>query len=131
MSVPSIWVLSIFWTGYGILGILGIQNIPERYRYKSWTPDYMRANGIGMVIFGISWFILGIVLKVHPLPLLPGFGLAVLFSLPAFVYALSPTEKPGKNAARRTKNGAKKRRQSKSKPRRGFSPPGFGYAAAA
>ena len=93
MSVPSIWVLSIFWTGYGFLGILGIQNIPERYRYKSWTPDYMRANGIGMVIFGISWFILGIVLKVHPLPLLPGFGLAVLFSLPAFVYALCADRK--------------------------------------
>ena len=87
MSVPAVWAISVFWIGYGILGILGIQNIPERYRYRSWTPDYMRANGIGFVIFGISWFILGIVLKVYPLPLLPGFGLAVAFSLPAFGYA--------------------------------------------
>lgn len=88
MSVPSIWAIGIFWIVYGILGILGIQNIPERYRYKSWTPDYMRANGIGMVIFGVSWVILGIVLKLRPMPFLPGFGLAVVFSLPALVYAL-------------------------------------------
>ena len=88
MSVPSIWAIGIFWIVYGILGILGIQNIPERYRYKSWTPDYMRANGIGMVIFGVSWVILGIVLKLRPLPLLPGFSLAVVFALPALVYAL-------------------------------------------
>ena len=88
MSVPSIWAIGIFWIVYGILGILGIQNIPERYRYKSWTPDYMRANGIGMVIFGVSWVILGIVLKLRPLPLLPSLGLAVVFSLPALVYAL-------------------------------------------
>ena len=88
MSVPSIWAIGIFWIVYGILGILGIQNIPERYRYKSWTPDYMRANGIGMVIFGVSWVVLGIVLKLRPMPFLPGFGLAVVFSLPALVYAL-------------------------------------------
>ena len=88
MSVPSIWAIGIFWIVYGILGILGIQNIPERYRYKSWTPDYMRANGIGMVILGVSWVILGIVLKLRPLPLLPSLGLAVVFSLPALVYAL-------------------------------------------
>lgn len=88
MSAVSVWVISAFWIVYGIFGILGLQNVPERYRYKSWTPDYMRANGIGMVIFGVSWVILGIVLKLRPLPLLPGFGLAVVFSLPALVYAL-------------------------------------------
>lgn len=88
MSVPTVWVLSVFWTVYGILGILGIQNIPEKYKYKSWTPDYIRMNGIGMVIFGVSWFILGFVLKAFPLPLLQGFGLTVLFSLPALGYAL-------------------------------------------
>ncbi|WP_300369185.1 hypothetical protein [uncultured Subdoligranulum sp.] len=87
MSVPAVWVIGIFWIGYGILGILGIQNIPERYKYRSWTPDYMRANGIGMVILGVSWVILGIVLKLRPMPVLPGFGLAVVFSLPALGYA--------------------------------------------
>ena len=88
MSVPAVWAISVFWIGYGILGILGIQNIPEKYKYQSWTQDYIRMNGIGFVVFGISWFILGIVLKVYPLPLLPGFGLAVVFSLPAVGYAL-------------------------------------------
>ena len=112
MSSLTIWVLSIFWIGYGILGILGIQNIPERYRYRSWTSDYIRANGIGLVIFGISWFILGIVLTLYPLPLLQGFGLAVLFSLPALGYAFYAD----RNTREERRQADKEWREKKKKP---------------
>ena len=110
MSIPFLWGISTFWIVYGILGILGIQKIPEKYKYKSWTPDYTRMNGIGFVVFGISWFILGIVLKVHPLPLLPGFGLAVLFSLPAFVYALIADRKTREERRRADKEWREKKK---------------------
>lgn len=88
MSIAAIWVLGVFWLVYGILGILGIQNIPEKYKYQSWTQDYIRMNGIGMAIFGASWFILGFVLKALSLSVLQELGLVLLFSLPALGYAL-------------------------------------------
>ena len=34
-------IMSIFWIGYGILGIFGIQNIPAKYKGHSWTKDYI------------------------------------------------------------------------------------------
>ena len=83
MSVPAVWVIGIFWIGYGILGILGIQNIPERYKYRSWTPDYIRMNGIAELLLGGGWLILGFVLRAVSLPLLQELGLGLLFSLPA------------------------------------------------
>lgn len=37
-----ILVLSIFWIGYGIVGLIGFQNIPAKYKGHSWTKDYIR-----------------------------------------------------------------------------------------
>ena len=88
MSVPAVWAISVFWIGYGILGILGIQNIPERYRYRSWTPDYIRMCGIADLLLGGGWIILSFVLRAVSLTLLQEMGLVLLFALPAVGYAL-------------------------------------------
>lgn len=88
MSVTTLWVISVFWILYGIAGLLGFQNLPEKYKHKSWTPDYIRINGIGSLLLGVGWFILGFVLRAFLLPPLQALGLGVLFALPAIGYAL-------------------------------------------
>lgn len=88
MSIPFLWGTSAFWIVYGILGLLGFQKIPEKYKYKSWTPDYIRMNGIAELLLGGGWLILGFVLRAVSLPLLQELGLGLLFSLPAVGYAL-------------------------------------------
>ena len=48
-------VMSIFWIGYGILGLFGIQNIPAKYKGHSWTKDYIRKQGVTWLIVGLPW----------------------------------------------------------------------------
>lgn len=88
MSVITLWVISVFWILYGIAGLLGFENLPEKYKYKSWTSDYIRMNGIAKLLLGVGWFILGFVLRAVSLPLLQEMGLVLLFALPAVGYAL-------------------------------------------
>lgn len=109
MSIPFLWGISAFWIVYGILGILGIQKIPEKYKYKSWTPDYIRMNGISYLLLGGCWFILGFVLRALSLPLLQELGLGLLFALPAVGYALYADRKT--KAWRRQANEEWKRKK--------------------
>ncbi|WP_418632339.1 hypothetical protein [Ruthenibacterium lactatiformans] len=51
-----ILVMSLFWIGYGIVGLIGFQNIPEKYKGHSWTKDYIRKQGITWIILGLPWF---------------------------------------------------------------------------
>ena len=53
MSV--MFVMSIFWTIYGIAGLLGYQNIPEKYRGHSWTKDLIRCQGKSWLMLGVPW----------------------------------------------------------------------------
>ena len=48
-------VMSIFWIGYGIFGLFGIQNIPAKYKGHSWTKEYIRKQGITWLIVGVPW----------------------------------------------------------------------------
>ena len=88
MSVITLWVISVFWMLYGIAGLLGFESLPEKYKYKSWTSDYIRMNGIAKLLLGVGWFILGFVLRAVSLSLLQELGLGLLFALPAVGYGL-------------------------------------------
>ena len=50
-----ILVLSIFWIGYGIVGLIGFQNIPAKYKGHSWTKDYIRKQGVTWLVLGLPW----------------------------------------------------------------------------
>ena len=50
-----ILVLSIFWIGYGIVGLIGFQNIPSKYKGHSWTKNYIRQQGITWLVLGLPW----------------------------------------------------------------------------
>ena len=48
-----LFVLGIFWTVYGMAGLLGWQRINDKYKGYDWTKKYIRC-------LGISWLMLGI-----------------------------------------------------------------------
>lgn len=50
-----ILIMSLFWTIYGIAGILGFQIISDKYRGHDWTKNYIRSQGISWLLLGIPW----------------------------------------------------------------------------
>lgn len=50
-----ILVMSVFWILYGIAGLLGVQNIPAKYKGHSWTKAYIRSQGLNWLILGLPW----------------------------------------------------------------------------
>ena len=46
------WI-GICWTIYGILELIGIQHIPQKYKGKTWTKDYARSHGLSWLMIGI------------------------------------------------------------------------------
>lgn len=82
-------VMSIFWIGYGILGLFGIQNIPSKYKGHAWTKDYIRRQGITWLIVGVPWlaFYLVCTFLIHEAEVSLGIELLVLtaLSLPAII----------------------------------------------
>lgn len=46
----SILFLSIFWIVNGVLGLFGVQFIPEEYRGTDFEREYKRYRGIGWLL---------------------------------------------------------------------------------
>lgn len=53
-----IFVMGIFWTLYGIAGLLGHQNIPAKYKGHTWTKDIIRCQGKTWLMLGVPWILL-------------------------------------------------------------------------
>ncbi|MBD5148214.1 MAG: hypothetical protein HDT19_05480 [Oscillibacter sp.] len=53
-----ILTLGIFWTLYGMAGILGFQIIGEKYKNHHWTSSYIRCRGISWLTLGIPMLVL-------------------------------------------------------------------------
>ena len=82
-------VMSIFWIGYGILGLFGIQNISAKYKGHSWTKEYIRKQGITWLLVGVPWFSFYLIrtFAIPDVDLNAGIQLLILIalSLPALV----------------------------------------------
>jgi hypothetical protein len=85
--MASILGCSIFWIIYGILGLFGIQNIPEECKNKSWTKQYKRSRGIGWLILGISWIVVYFILSAYEPGGLIIVAIIILVSIPSIVYS--------------------------------------------
>ena len=55
--------MSVFWTLYGIAGLLGIQNIPKRFKGYSWTKEYIRYQGITWLMLGVPLLMLYLIVE--------------------------------------------------------------------
>jgi Ca2+/Na+ antiporter len=85
--METILGLGIVWTVYGILGLFGIQHIPEEYKNKSWTQRYIRSCGIGWLILGIADIVLYLVISAYEIkwPIIA--VLIILFAIPYIIYS--------------------------------------------
>lgn len=79
--------LGIFWTLYGIAGILGVQCVPSKYKNKVWTKQYIRSCGISWLMIGIPWLLLYAVASRYYItwPITAIF--IVLFSIPSIIFS--------------------------------------------
>ncbi len=91
-----LFATSIFYIGYGIFGLFGKMNIPEKYKGHEWTKSYMKEIGIGDILLGIPWLILCFASEQYD----PGFGmtflLIILLALPSFIYIIFTERKYSK-----------------------------------
>lgn len=94
MSV--LFMMSIFYIGYGILGLFGKMNIPEKFRNQEWTKDYSKEAGISYILIGVPWLILYFAFKQYD----PGFAitffLIILLALPSFFLVIHTERKYNK-----------------------------------
>ncbi len=83
-----LFAMSIFYIGYGILGLFGKMNIPEKFKGYSWTKKYMRGMVIFHILIGIPWLILYFAFSQYD----PGYGKMFLFiiltALPSLIFII-------------------------------------------
>lgn len=84
----TILYLSIFWIAYGIVGLLGFQIIPPKFKGHRWTKDYIRCQGKGWLVLGIPWLVLSLVLPDTSI----GVGITMLIMIaaasPSLIYSV-------------------------------------------
>lgn len=80
-------LLGIFWTLYGIAGLMGIQRIPPAYRGKRWARKYARTCGVGWLMIGIPWIILYLLCSYYEVRWSATALFMVLVSLPSILYS--------------------------------------------
>ena len=82
--------MSIFWILYGIAGLFGFRNIPDKFRGYAWTKDYMHRQAFSWILLGVPYFLLSFVVPVY----FPGLTgrmtslLIVALGMPAFFYSV-------------------------------------------
>lgn len=86
--MTTVLLLSIFWIVDGVLGLFGIQYVPEEYRGADFEREYKRCKGVGWLLVGIPMLIFWIV--VHDMGIFDHmpYALAIAaIALPGMVYA--------------------------------------------
>lgn len=82
-----ILIMSVFWIVYGIAGILGFQVIPDRYKGKAWTREFIRYRGISWLLIGIPWLILNVIDRARGLDRKAMLISLIVCSIPSLIYS--------------------------------------------
>lgn len=80
--------MGIFYLVYGVLGLLGVQVIPEEYKGKPWTKSYIRCRGISWVILGIPWLVFYLIVRDMEINKMIGVVILIAISLPSIIYSI-------------------------------------------
>ena len=91
------FIMGIFWTLYGIAGLLGYQNIPAKYKSHRWTKDMIRCQGKTWLMLGVPWILLYLAATFffEDLNIKMGtwFLLAVVVTVPGLIYTVARDRK--------------------------------------
>ena len=79
-----IFFTSLFNIGYGIFGLFGKKNIPEKFKGHEWTKNYMKELGTSDILLGVPWLILYFAFKQYDPGYWTIFLLIILLALPSF-----------------------------------------------
>lgn len=92
----TVLILSIFFIFYGILGLFGIQNIPEVYLDTEFAKSYKRFSGIGWLLLGIPYLVVWIVTHNMGLPPLTIVLILLACGIPSLIFTCIGSIKFGK-----------------------------------
>ncbi len=84
----TVLAFGIVWTVWGLIGILGFQVIPEKYKGKEWTKSYIRSQGVSWILLGIPWLIIYAVTHDMGLETSTICIILVIAALPTLVYGI-------------------------------------------
>ena len=87
--------LGIFWTLYGIVGILGFQAVNAKYKNHDWTKNYIRCRGISWLMIGIPLLILYLLAYNKNINSLVMCLLILLCGIPSIAYTIINDRKYG------------------------------------
>lgn len=81
-------IIGAFWIIYGILGLFGIQWVPQKHRGKDYEKDYVRTRSMTYLILGILFLVLGIAWKImYPdVEAILVIGMIILAGVPGIIY---------------------------------------------
>jgi multisubunit Na+/H+ antiporter MnhG subunit len=79
--------LGVIYILYGLLGLVGVQRIPQEFRHRSWTARYKRVRGVGWLILGVPWCVLYLLIRSAELPRFVVVLLLIACSLPGIVWS--------------------------------------------
>ncbi len=83
-----LFAMSIFDIGYGILGLFGKINIPEKFQNHEWTKNYMKEISVAYILLGVPYLILYFALQQYDPGYLKTFLLIILVALPSLILVI-------------------------------------------
>ncbi len=81
-------LLEVIVIGTGLAGLFGLGWIPEKFKGRSWSKDYIRSGGWISLLFGIALWGWEFLSATVSLPLYLSISLILLIGVPFFLYSL-------------------------------------------
>lgn len=85
--------MGIFWSIYGLLGLFGVQVIPQKFKGKSWTKKYIRSCGLSWVLLGIPWLVAYLIIRNMDINYYIVAAILIATAVPSVIYSAAYSRK--------------------------------------
>ena len=84
----SALVLGVFWIGYGISGLIGIQNVARKYKDTFLEKDYKKFSDKGYIFLGVMCIVMFLVNEIIDLTFWYDVTIDVIILIPVIIYTI-------------------------------------------